>query len=235
MTKKIHLWRFAAIVYSPLSVAFCLSDDVQDTQSLDAITQNRITSWARNEVYSEPQFGIALGELEHDAHTNSFSAAWPQTEQALASVPQTFESTLSEQSLFNRLGKAGSSTLEVLGPVGDAVAVGFWLDNMVSTFSQESSTRLDEAASVFSIVPLVGDELNLLSNDIKYFAAKEKIEEFENQSHYVFSDHSPDFYRFHHKKRTQLLYLTNTTITYYRVPKCMSTTYFLKLTQNIAD
>jgi hypothetical protein len=207
MTKKIHLWRFAAIVYSPLSVAFCLSDDVQDTQSLDAITQNRITSWARNEVYSEPQFGIALGELEHDAHTNSFSAAWPQTEQALASVPQTFESTLSEQSLFNRLGKAGSSTLEVLGPVGDAVAVGFWLDNMVSTFSQESSTRLDEAASVFSIVPLVGDELNLLSNDIKYFAAKEKIEEFENQSHYVFSDHSPDFYRFHHKKEDAIALL----------------------------
>ncbi|PMG68872.1 hypothetical protein [Vibrio lentus] len=201
MKNKNTLWRFAAIIYSPISVAFCLSDDVQDTQSLDAINQNRITSWARNEVYSEPQFGIALGELEQDAHTNSFSAAWPQTEQALASVPQTFESTLSEQSLFNRLGKAGSSTLEVLGPVGDAVAVGFWLDNMVSTFSQESSTRLDEAASVFSIIPLVGDELNLLSNDIKYFAAKEKIEEFESQTHYVFSDHSSEFYRFHHTKQ----------------------------------
>ena len=207
MKNKNTLWRFAAIIYSPISVAFCLSDDVQDTQSLDAINQNRITSWARNEVYSEPQFGIALGELEQDAHTNSFSAAWPQTEQALASVPQTFESPLSEQSLFSRLGKAGSSTLEVLGPVGDAVAVGFWLDNMVSTFSKESSTRLDEAASVFSIIPLVGDELNLLSNDIKYFAAKEKIEEFESQSHYVFSDHSSEFYRFHHKKEDAITLL----------------------------
>ncbi|CAK2295995.1 conserved exported hypothetical protein [Vibrio crassostreae] len=207
MKNKNTLWRFAAIIYSPISVAFCLSDDVQDTQSLDAINQNRITSWARNEVYSEPQFGIALGELEQDAHTNSFSAAWPQTEQALASVPQTFESPLSEQSLFSRLGKAGSSTLEVLGPVGDAVAVGFWLDNMVSTFSQESSTRLDEAASVFSIIPLVGDELNLLSNDIKYFAAKEKIEEFESQTHYVFSDHSSEFYRFHHKKEDAIVLL----------------------------
>ncbi|MFM2610123.1 hypothetical protein AAFX30_21345 [Vibrio chagasii] len=207
MTKKTHLWRLAAIVYSPLSVAFCLSDGVQDTQSLDAINQNRITSWARNEVYSEPQFGIALGELEHGAHTNSFSAAWPQTEQALASVPQTFESPLSEQSLFNRLGKAGSSTLEVLGPVGDAVAVGFWLDNMVSTFSQESSTRLDKAASVFSIVPLVGDELNLLSNDIKYFAAKQKIEEFEQQTHYVFANHSSEFARFHHKKEDAITLL----------------------------
>ncbi|MEC7939878.1 MAG: hypothetical protein VX212_04860 [Pseudomonadota bacterium] len=200
MTKKIHLWQLAAIVYSPLSVAFCLSDGVQDTQSLDAINQNRITSLARNEVYSEPQFGIALGELEHGAHTNSFSAAWPQTEQVLASVPQTFESPLSEQSLFNRLGKAGSSTLEVLGPVGDAVAVGFWLDNMVSTFAQESSSRLDKAASVFSIVPLVGDELNLLSSDIKYFAAKQKIKEFEQQTHYVFAHHSSEFSRFHHKK-----------------------------------
>ncbi len=207
MTKKIHLWRLAAIVYSPLSVAFCLSDGIQDTQSLDAINQNRITSWARNEVYSEPQFGIALGELEHGAHTNSFSAAWPQTEQALASVPQTFESPLSEQSLFNRLGKAGSSTLEVLGPVGDAVAVGFWLDNMVSTFSQESSTRLDKAASVFSIVPLVGDELNLLSSDIKYFAAKQKIEEFEQQTHYVFANHSSEFARFHHKKEDAITLL----------------------------
>lgn len=207
MTKKTHLWRLAAIVYSPLSVAFCFSDGVQDTQSLDAINQNRITSWARNEVYSEPQFGIALGELEHGAHTNSFSAAWPQTEQALASVPQTFESPLSEQSLFNRLGKAGSSTLEVLGPVGDAVAVGFWLDNMVSTFSQESSTRLDKAASVFSIVPLVSDELNLLSSDIKYFAAKQKIEEFEQQTHYVFANHSSEFARFHHKKEDAITLL----------------------------
>lgn len=207
MTKKTHLWRLAAIIYSPLSVAFCLSDGVQDTQSLDAINQNRITSWARNEVYSEPQFGIALGELEHGAHTNSFSAAWPQTEQALASVPQTFESPLSEQSLFNRLGKAGSYTLEVLGPVGDAVAVGFWLDNMVSTFSQESSTRLDKAASVFSIVPLVGDELNLLSSDIKYFAAKQKIEEFEQQTHYVFAHHSSEFARFHHKKEDAITLL----------------------------
>ncbi|WP_434567111.1 hypothetical protein QFW85_10205 [Vibrio chagasii] len=207
MTKKTHLWRLAAIVYSPLSVAFCLSDGVQDTQSLDAINQNRITSWARNEVYLEPQFGIALGELEHGAHTNSFSAAWPQTEQALASVPQTFESPLSGQSLFNRLGKAGSSTLEVLGPVGDAVAVGFWLDNMVSTFSQESSTRLDKAASVFSIVPLVGDELNLLSSDIKYFAAKQKIEEFEQQTHYVFANHSSEFARFHHKKEDAITLL----------------------------
>lgn len=207
MTKKTHLWRLAAIVYSPLSVAFCLSDGVQDTQSLDAINHNRITSWARNEVYSEPQFGIALGELEHGAHTNSFSAAWPQTEQALSNVPQTFESPLSEQSLFNRLGKAGSSTLEVLGPVGDAVAVGFWLDNMVSTFSQESSTRLDKAASVFSIVPLVGDELNLLSSDIKYFAAKQKIEEFEQQTHYVFAHHSSEFSRFHHKKEDAITLL----------------------------
>tara|TARA_B100001059_G_scaffold217372_1_gene236558 strand:+ start:1031 stop:3316 length:2286 start_codon:yes stop_codon:yes gene_type:complete len=207
MTKKLHLWRFAAIIYSPLSIAFCLSDGVQDTQSIDAINQNRITSWARDEVYSEPQFGIALGELEHDAHANSFSAAWPQTEQALASVPQTFESPLSEQSLFNRLGKAGSSTLEVLGPVGDAVAVGFWLDNMVSTFSNESSTRLDEAASVFSIVPLVGDELNLLSSDIKYFAAKQKIEEFEHQTHYVFANHSSEFARFHHKKEDAITLL----------------------------
>ena len=200
MTKKTHLWWLTAIVYSPLSAALCLSNGVQDTQSLDTINNHRTTSWSRNEVYSEPQFGIALGELEHEAHTSSFASAWPQTEKALTNVPQTFQSSLSQESLFNRLGRVGSSTLEVLGPIGDAVAVGFWVDNMVNTFSQESATRLDKAASVFSLIPLVGDELNLLSNDIKYFAAKEKINEFEQQTHYIFNNHSANFSRFHHKK-----------------------------------
>ena len=200
MTKKNDLWWLTAIVYSPLSAALCLSDGVQDTQSLHTINNNRATLWSKNELYAEPDFGTALGELEHSAHAQSFASAWPKTEKVLANVPQTFESSLSQESLINRLGQAGSSTLEVLGPIGDAVAVGFWVDNMVQTFSQESSTRLDKAASIFSLVPLVGDELNLLSNDIKYFAAKEKITEFENQSHYVFTNHSSEFSRFHHKK-----------------------------------
>ncbi|MFA0545020.1 hypothetical protein [Vibrio splendidus] len=201
MKNKNTLWRFVAILYSPMSAALCLSNGVQDTQSLDTINNDRASLWSRNDLYLEPQFGTALGELEHDAHTQSFTSAWPQTEKALANVPQTFESSLSQESLINRLGQASSSTLEVLGPIGDAVAVGFWVDNMVQTFSQESSTRLDKAASIFSLVPLVGDELNLLSNDIKYFAAKEKITEFENQSHYVFTNHSLEFSRFHHKKQ----------------------------------
>ncbi|MEZ8285834.1 hypothetical protein BCU17_21000 [Vibrio splendidus] len=201
MTKKNDLWWLTAIVYSPLSAALCLSDGVQDTQSLHTINNDRASLWSQNERYAEPDFGTALGELEHNAHAQSFASAWPQTEKALANVPQTFESSLSQESLINRLGQAGSSTLEVLGPIGDAVAVGFWVDNMVNTFSQESSTRLDKAASIFSLIPLVGDELNLLSNDIKYFSAKEKITEFENQSHYVFTNHSSEFSRFHHSKQ----------------------------------
>ena len=172
MTKKNDLWWLTAIVYSPLSAALCLSDGVQDTQSLHTINNDRASLWSQNERYAEPDFGTALGELEHNAHAQSFASAWPQTEKALANVPQTFESSLSQESLINRLGQAGSSTWEVLGPIGDAVAVGFWVDNMVQTFSEESSTRLDKAASIFSLIPLVGDELNLLSNDIKYFAAK---------------------------------------------------------------
>ncbi len=111
MTKKTHLWWLTAIVYSPLSAALCLSNGVQDTQSLDTINNHRTTSWSRNEVYSEPQFGIALGELEHEAHTSSFASTWPQTEKALTNVPQTFQSSLSQESLFNRLGRVGSSTL----------------------------------------------------------------------------------------------------------------------------
>ncbi|MFS1490384.1 hypothetical protein BCT96_009490 [Vibrio splendidus] len=201
MTKKNDLWWLTAIVYSPLSAALCLSDGVQDTQSLDTINNDRASLWSQNELYSEPDFGTALGELEHSGHAQSFASAWPQTEKALANVPQTFESSLSQEGLINRLGQAGSSTLEVLGPIRDAVAVGFWVDNMVQTFSEESSTRLDKAASIFSLIPLVGDELNLLSNDIKYFAAKEKITEFESQLHYVFTNHSSKFSRFHHKKQ----------------------------------
>ena len=207
MKNKNTLWRFVAILYSPMSAAFCLSDGIPDTQSLQTINNNRAALWSRNELYSEQQFDLTLGELEHGSHFDSFASAWPQTHTALANVPQTFESSLSQESLINRLGRVGSSTLEVLGPIGDAVAVGLWVDNMVQTFSQESSTRLDKAASIFSLVPLVGDELNLLSNDIKYFAAKEKIEEFESQTHYVFSDHSSEFYRFHHKKKDAIALL----------------------------
>ncbi|WP_163390744.1 hypothetical protein [Enterovibrio norvegicus] len=186
--------------FSPVTYSLCFIDGVSDTQSLNSFDSQRLERQLHQQFFSEPQFGSTFGELEHASQQQLFSEAWPSTEEALNSVPAVSESALSAPAILNRLGKAGSSTLEVLGPVGDAFAVGVWVENMASTFSNESSTRLDKAASVFSIVPLVGDELNMLSNDIKYFAAKEKIGEFESETHYVFNDHQPDFNRFHHKK-----------------------------------
>ncbi|HDM8227576.1 TPA: hypothetical protein P0E37_002034 [Vibrio campbellii] len=186
--------------FSPATYSLCFIDGVSDTQNLNSFDSQRLEGQLHQQFFSEPQFGSTFGELEHSSQQQLFSEAWPSTDEALNSVPVASESALSAPAILNRLGQAGSSTLEVLGPVGDAFAVGVWAENMASTFSKESSTRLDKTASVFSIVPLVGDELNMLSNDIKYFAAKEKIEEFESQSHYVFNDHHPDFNRFHHKK-----------------------------------
>ncbi|WP_061034860.1 MULTISPECIES: hypothetical protein [Vibrio] len=186
--------------FSPATYSLCFIDGVSDTQSLNSFDSQRLEGHLHQEFFSEPQFGSTFGELEHSSQQQLFSEAWPSTEEALNAVPVASESALSGPAILNRLGRAGSSTLEVLGPVGDAFAVGVWAESMASTFSKESSTRLDKAASVFSIVPLVGDELNMLSNDIKYFAAKEKIEEFESQTHYVFNGHHPDFNRFHHKK-----------------------------------
>lgn len=200
MNSKLIPSFIALVAFSPATYSLCFIDDVSDTQSLNSFDRQRLEGHLHQQIFSEPQFGSALGELEHASQQQLFTEAWPLTEEALNSVPAVSESALSGPAILNRLGQAGSSTLEVLGPVGDAFAVGAWVENMASTFSQESATRLDKAASVFSIVPLVGDELNMLSNDIKYFAAKEKIEEFESQTHYVFNDHNPDFNRFHHKK-----------------------------------
>lgn len=200
MNSKLIPSFFAMVAFSPATYALCFIDSISDTQSLNSFDSQRLEERLHQQFFSEPQFGSTLGELEHSSQQQLFSEAWPSTEGALNAVPATHESALGSPAILKRLGRAGSSTLEVLGPIGDAVAVGMWAENMVHTFSQESSTRLDKAASVFSIVPFVGDELNMLSNDIKYFAAKDKIEEFESQIHYVFNDHHPDFNRFHHKK-----------------------------------
>lgn len=194
---KIGLcWTF----FSPISHAICLIDNIHDTQNIDSVNIQRNLSLLDNQIYHEPQFGSILGELEHSSHSASFKSAWPATEQILQNVPSNIENSASGGALFNKLSSAASSTLEVLGPVGDAVAVGLWTENMLSTFNSESATNLDKAASVFSILPLVGDELNAISSDTKYFAAKQKIAEFEQQEHYAFSNFSQEFVRLHHKK-----------------------------------
>jgi hypothetical protein len=200
MKYKIIPTLLTSVVFSPTSIAMCFIDDIPDTQNIDMLNSQRLEGYVQSEFYSEPQFSSTFGELEHSSQNQLFSEAWPLSEESLAAVPATVDSAISGQAILSRVGRFGSSTLEVLGPVGDAIAVGAWVENMAATFSQESATRLDKTAAVFSIVPLVGDELNMLSNDIKYFAAKEKISEFESQTHYVFNNHFADFKKFHHKK-----------------------------------
>ena len=197
-----HKFKFGllTLLISPLSSALCLVDNFQDTQTVNTINNQRNLSLLDNQIYHEPQFGSILGELEHSSHSESFKSVWPATEQMLSNVPSNIVNSASGSALFNKLTSAASSTLEVLGPVGDAVAVGLWTENMLSTFNSESATNLDKAASVLSILPLVGDELNAISDDIKYFAAKQKIAEFEQQEHYAFSNFSQEFVRLHHKK-----------------------------------
>ncbi|GAD32591.1 conserved hypothetical protein [Photobacterium leiognathi lrivu.4.1] len=200
MYLKLLLSFIALVTFSPATYSLCFIDGVPDTQSVNRFDSQRLEGHLHQEFFSEPQLGSTFGELEHSFQQPLFAEAWPSTAKLLKTLPAASESVIATSAILNRLGQIGSATLEVLGPVGDAFAVEGWAENMVSTFSKESSTRLDKIASIFSIVPLVGDELNMLSNDIKYFAAKEKIEEFESQTHYVFNDHHPDFHRFHHKK-----------------------------------
>lgn len=188
------------ILISPISYALCFGDNIQDTQSFEDINTARNITRLNNQIYHEPQFGSTLGELEHDSHSDTFKAAWPKTTSALNNVPSQIENTASGEAILSKLGNAASTTMEVLGPIGDAVAVGAWLNNVVETFSEESATNLDKTAAIFSILPLVGDELNALSNDIKYFSAKQKVEEFEQQKHYVFSNFSAEFTQLHHRK-----------------------------------
>jgi hypothetical protein len=200
MNLKTKVGCILTTLFSPFTASICFTDGIQDTQTIEAINGKRLITLSQNQLYSEHQFGSTLGELEHSSHAQSFSTAWPETEEVLRNVPTTIEGSLSGSALLGRLGSVGASTLEVLGPVGDTVAVGLWVENMVSTFASESTSRLDKVASIFSILPLVGDELNLLSNDIKYFAAKDKIAEFENQTHDVFSSFHSESSRFHHRK-----------------------------------
>ncbi|AUI85912.1 hypothetical protein BS333_05700 [Vibrio azureus] len=201
----------SSLTLSPLSYSMCFNDGSVDTLTTDQQKFNKAEYFENNFNYSYyvSDFSSTLGELEHDAHQSVFKQAWPQSEQAMQNVPSVFNSSINSQGLLNRLGKVSAKTLEVLGPVADAAAVGIWLNNMVTTFSDESSNRLDKTAAVFSLLPLVGDEINRYSNDIKYFSAKEKIHEFETQSHYVYTHYYSDFARFHHEKQDAIL-LINT-------------------------
>lgn len=200
MNCKLIILVLASMMFNVSAADLCWSENNMDTLSREETQTRRLQAITQNKMYDEPQFGALFGELEHAHHESAFTSTWPATEEALGAVPITLESNVSRFALLSKIGNVGSTTLEVLGPVGDAIAVGFWVDNLVETFTNESAGSLDKVAATFSILPLVGDELNLLSNDIKYFAAKDKVQEIEHQMHYVFGDKGAAFNRIRNKK-----------------------------------
>ncbi len=151
MKYKIIPTLLTSVVFSPTSIAMCFIDDIPDTQNIDMLHSQRLEGYVQSEFYSEPQFSSTFGELEHSSQNQLFSEAWPLSEVSLAAVPTTVDSAISGQAILSRVGRFGSSTLEVLGPVGDAIAVGAWVENMAATFAQESATRLDKTAAVFRL------------------------------------------------------------------------------------
>ena len=60
---------------------------------------------------------------------------------------------------------AARGAIEVLGPVGDAIAVGLWAEEVAESFADETQTSYDRFATVMSLIDWFG-VLKLPARDI---------------------------------------------------------------------
>lgn len=143
----------------------CRVDDevtLLDNSDYRALQQENYASYSRDlvsgeELLSSPGMELSLkGKLPNDldlfAETSGKLATGPTSALTLTET----ESTDMLLAIGRPAEEITAGSLEALGPVGDALAVGLWAMDVANTFEDESQTAYDRFASVLSIVDVFG-------------------------------------------------------------------------------
>ena len=108
-----------------------------------------------------------------DEEPKGFSTLFSDVSEDLSRVGESISTTnfatseiLADNVLNSSLVTVGEEASELLGPVGDIIAVGLWGEAIVSTFENESATDFDKASAVLSIIPVVGDILGAIREPV---------------------------------------------------------------------
>ena len=143
----------------------CRVDDeitLLDNSDYRALQQENYASYSRDlvsgeELLSSPGMELSLkgelpGELDLFARTSGKLTTGPASALTLTET----ESTNILRAIGRPAEEIAAGTLEALGPVGDALAVGLWAMDVANTFEDESQTAYDRFVSVLSIVDVFG-------------------------------------------------------------------------------
>ena len=164
---KFHQWGLAICVFSPYVSAFqaCnLGEEykVLESEKLYDIRQSNYQKFS-NEVAVEEPFYFAP---EHDVNVRpsivETENIFPQTSSLLEAGPESTIVLEAKEAtrLLSTLGRStagiAKEALEALGPVGDAVAVGLWANEVANSFADETQTSYDRFATTMSLIDWFG-------------------------------------------------------------------------------
>ncbi|MFY2508554.1 hypothetical protein ACN3E9_09755 [Vibrio pectenicida] len=119
---------------------------------------------------------------------------FPQTSSLLDSGPASVVTLEAEEaaSMLKTIGRstigAAKGALEVLGPVGDAVMVGLWANEVAQSFKDETSTGYDRFTTVMSLIDWFG-VLKLPERDIDRQILVSRWNKVAAGEHYSFKVH----------------------------------------------
>ncbi|EDP60220.1 hypothetical protein [Vibrio sp. AND4] len=194
--KKLVL---ACAIASPYVSAFQVCDIGEEYNVLDSESFHDI----RKSNYKKLSEDITVEDLfvsppEHYADVRpslvEAEEVFPKTASLLDAGPANIAALESEEaaSLLATIGRSTAGftkeALEALGPVGDAVAVGLWANEVAQAFEDETQTSYDRFATVMSLVDWFG-VLKLPERDIDRKILTARWDRVAAGDHYSFTAH----------------------------------------------
>ncbi|WP_210457325.1 hypothetical protein [Vibrio crassostreae] len=143
----------------------CRVDDevrLLDNSDYRTLQQENYASYSRDlvsgeELLSSPGMELSLkGKLPSELDLFVETSGKLTTGPASALTLTETESTNILRAIGRPAEEIAAGSLEALGPVGDALAVGLWAMDVANTFEDESQTAYDRFVSVLSIVDVFG-------------------------------------------------------------------------------
>ncbi|WP_020405075.1 hypothetical protein [Hahella ganghwensis] len=190
-----------------LAAEFCAVPEKNKYEDLDSIQndfKNRHAEYNPENVgktaFDESDLAEHTGQsyFSPDEEPEGFSTLFSDVSEDLGRVGESISTTnvatgeiLADNVLNSSLETIGEEAGEVLGPVGEIVAVGLWGEAIISTFENQSSTDFDKASAVLSIIPVVGDILGAIREPVDRAILKARANKIQS-SGYPYDRQKPE-------------------------------------------
>ena len=168
--------------------------NVLDSESFHQIRQKNYDAFGEG-IAPENLFPSAPEHIvDLKPYLSEASDVFPETATLLETGPASAVTLAPEEaaSLMETLGRSttglAQGALEALGPIGDAVAVGLWANEVATSFQDESRTSYDRFATVMGLVDWFG-VLNLPAREIDRQILSSRWDRIAAGNHYSYHVH----------------------------------------------